>query len=416
MTTINYFLEVSVSLGLFYLLYFLLFRKDTFFQRNRFYLLGSALLSLLIPLLDFNAYQAPIALPVRMLDTVIVGVQQDIEFSFSDYFYPFAMLIYGIFASLMLLRFMLSIKKVMNYITTKKAIAKNGYHLINTEGERPTASFMQYLFWDNSVDLKPQDAHKILQHELTHIKEKHSYDLLFMEILQIAFWFHPLVYRYKKELQKQHEFIADASVINNENLNSYTQLIVQRLFTELNLNLVHSFNNSSLIKNRIEMIKRTKTPNFLKFKTVLAIPVIAILFMTYACDDSVSSMGNDEVIVKKEKNSSLNSDIDTEVYEVVDNAASPIEGMKSVYQHIGKNLEYPKSAKENGIEGKVYVQFIIEKNGSISEVKAVKGFDDDCNNAAVQVVKAMPNWTGATHKGKKVRQKMVIPIKFALDD
>ena len=487
MITTNYFFEVSIGFGIFYLLYFLLFRKDTFFKRNRFYLLGSAVLSLVIPLLDFSQYQAPVTLPVRMLEPVIIGTQENISPSLLEYLYPFTISVYCFFAFLMLVRFVLSIKKITNYIKEKKTIVKNNYHLINTEGERPTASFMNYLFWDNSVKLQPQDAHKILQHELTHIKDKHSYDLLFMEILQIVFWFLPLVYLYKKELQKQHEFIADASVMTSSAGNSYTQLIVQRLFTELNLNLVHSFNNSSLIKNRIAMLKRTKTPNFLKFKTLLAVPVAAILLMTYACDDTL--IEKEEIIIKENvplnadgttKTMTVNAsgdeneiidlefiDEDGEVHELhhfpnseennfsfegdegesvtierIDGKhkitinrddthtatnerielhtategemAIPVGGMAAFYGYVGEQLEYPKAAKENGITGKVFVEFTIKADGSISNTKVLKGIGGGCDEAALEIIRNMPKWTPATENGENVSQKMVIPIKFAI--
>ena len=82
--------------------------------------------------------------------------------------------------------------------------------------------------------------------------------------------------------------------------------------------------------------------------------------------------------------------------------------------YIAKSVVYPEKAKEDGVQGKVFVQFIVEKDGSVGEATVLRGISTECDEMALQVVKAMPNWKPATFKGKPVRSKFVLPINFVL--
>lgn len=103
-----------------------------------------------------------------------------------------------------------------------------------------------------------------------------------------------------------------------------------------------------------------------------------------------------------------------EVYTVVDENASPIGGMAAFYKHVASELNYPAHAVRMGVEGKVYVEFIINKDGSISDANVVRGIGGGCDEEAVRVVNNSPDWTPAKQNGKIVRQKYTIPITFKL--
>lgn len=116
---------------------------------------------------------------------------------------------------------------------------------------------------------------------------------------------------------------------------------------------------------------------------------------------------------KKEDNSD-------EIFLEVESFAEPEAGMVAFYQYIGKNLKYPKEARKAGIEGKVFVQFIVEKDGSFNEIEIVKGIDPDCDAESARLFVAYnedesaPKWKPATQRGKPVRQQLVIPLNFQL--
>jgi protein TonB len=106
--------------------------------------------------------------------------------------------------------------------------------------------------------------------------------------------------------------------------------------------------------------------------------------------------------------------VDDEVFVVVEEQAEFPGGLDSMYTYIVKNLKYPELAKEKGIEGRVFVNFIIEKDGSISNVKILRGIGGGCEEAAVEMVKNMPKWKPGKQRGKPVRFQFVLPIKFEL--
>ncbi len=106
--------------------------------------------------------------------------------------------------------------------------------------------------------------------------------------------------------------------------------------------------------------------------------------------------------------------VDDEVFVVVEEQAEFPGGMEAMYAYIGKNLKYPELAKEKGIEGRVFVQFVIEKDGSISNVKILRGIGGGCDEAAMEMVKNMPKWKPGKQGGNPVRFQFTLPIKFEL--
>jgi len=103
-----------------------------------------------------------------------------------------------------------------------------------------------------------------------------------------------------------------------------------------------------------------------------------------------------------------------QIFLVVEETAAPIGGMPAFYEYIGKKLKYPAQARRMGIEGKVFVEFVIERDGTITDVKAIKGIGAGCDEEAVRVVQSAPKWKAGKQRGKPVRQRMVLPIAFKL--
>ena len=103
-----------------------------------------------------------------------------------------------------------------------------------------------------------------------------------------------------------------------------------------------------------------------------------------------------------------------EIFTIVEEPASPKGGMPAFYKYVGEKVKYPAQARRMGIEGKVFVEFVIGRDGSISEVRAVKGIGAGCDEEAVRIVQGAPSWTPGKQRGKAVKQRMVLPITFKL--
>jgi protein TonB len=102
------------------------------------------------------------------------------------------------------------------------------------------------------------------------------------------------------------------------------------------------------------------------------------------------------------------------VFRIVEEQPSPVGGYSAFYEYIGKKLKYPAQARRMGIEGKVFIEFIVDKDGSITEVTVMKGIGGGCDEEALRVIKAAPKWKPGKQRGQPVKVKMVVPITFKL--
>jgi periplasmic protein TonB len=129
---------------------------------------------------------------------------------------------------------------------------------------------------------------------------------------------------------------------------------------------------------------------------------LAVIFMISVCSLNVNAQE------EKETNS---KDI---IFTVVEEEAEFIGGIDKLMEFLVKNLNYPQEAKEKGIEGKVIITFVVEKDGSIADLKLTNGIGYGCDEEAIRVVKLMPKWKPAKQRGKNVRQQFILPINFNL--
>ena len=103
-----------------------------------------------------------------------------------------------------------------------------------------------------------------------------------------------------------------------------------------------------------------------------------------------------------------------EIFIIVENQPEFPGGEQALYKFIRDNVKYPSLARETGIEGTVYIQFVVEPDGRVSNVKVVRSVGGGCDEEAVRVVKAMPKWKPGSQRGKNVRVSFTLPIKFSL--
>ncbi len=103
-----------------------------------------------------------------------------------------------------------------------------------------------------------------------------------------------------------------------------------------------------------------------------------------------------------------------EIFTVVEESAAPRGGMAAFYKYVGEKIKYPAQARRMGIEGRVFVEFVIQKDGSLSDVRAIKGIGAGCDEEAVRIIQSAPPWTPGKQRGKPVKQRYTLPIIFKL--
>lgn len=103
-----------------------------------------------------------------------------------------------------------------------------------------------------------------------------------------------------------------------------------------------------------------------------------------------------------------------EIFTIVEDQPTPTGGMQAFYKYVSDNLKYPAQARRMGIEGKVFVQFVVDRDGSLSEVQAIRGIGAGCDEEAVRVIQGAPKWNPGKQRGRPVRVRMILPITFKL--
>ena len=422
----EYLIQSLICLGCLYSFYWLLLRKETFFVINRIYLIISILLSVLIPLfkISFDTTQtAPIY--SAMLETVTYsgrGFSQTINNTIPAINY--IAIVYFTGAIILLIRFIFQIFQITTFIKKYGITYYKGKKVVYIRKKYSTFSFFNIIFINNE-NISEEKMDKIIAHENIHISQKHSIDVIFLEILCIFQWFNPFVWLYKHSIKEIHEYLADDGVLCQGYSKINYQNLLFALITGVRLNEITNNFNHSLIKKRFIMMTKSKSARRAKLKLLFVLPLTVILIFAFSVTASKSataqSKNSKEKNVKQEKKekplikvSETEKDQKEEVFLVVEKMPRYPGGEPARKKFFTENLKYPKQVKEKGIQGKVYVTFVVEKDGSITNVKILRGVDPLLDNEALRVVRSMPKWEPGTQRGKNVRVQFNIPIKFAL--
>lgn len=295
-----YLVKFILCSGLLLLAYRLLLKNKTTYQFNRAYLLMSLIFSLAVPFLSVRQ-TAPLFKPVRPFTERLEIAPTD-EAPIARAFYPqqasghlaivsplvktnYTLFIitglYGLVTLILLGRF------TRNIITIKLSVNKNEklrYRhawLVLIDEQLTPHTFLQYIFINRAEYMGKQVEHEVLDHELTHARQLHSADVIFVELLQIFLWFNPLIIFYRKAVQLNHEFIADAAVLKeNNNVPGYQHLLLEKIGYSTGLSLSSQFNYSVTKKRLIMMAKNTPKATRI-FVRLAIIPVMAFAFVLF---------------------------------------------------------------------------------------------------------------------------------------
>lgn len=430
----EYLLPIAIGLMVLWVAYRLLFTNSNRFQFNRFYLLSAMLFSLALPLIGLLMGQtAPQVIAIKenlfkgfMLNeitisygepTVVTLPEVEVATPTRIHFSLWQVLgvIYLIGVAVTALLFLFKIGKLVAMIIRSPKRKMDGYTMVFTHKEHGPYSFFRYAFFTDEK-VNPD----IIRHELSHISHHHSWDILMVELMKIFQWFNPFIYFYKRELQSLHEYIADDDVVaTGADKRNYMMLILQQCTA---VDFSDMSNNFSLIltKKRIKMITKHEKAKGFWWKLLATLPVLALLLIVNARASAQQVKKTDETVyefstkditdikIKKVDNDSI--------YQIVEQMPEFPGGIDKLATYISENIKYPEAAKEKGVSGRVFISFVIEKDGAVSNVEVARGIGKECDDEAVRVVKAMPKWKPGLMKGKPVRVNYMLPVNFKLDE
>lgn len=276
-----YIAQSSACLLLFYLFYRLVLHRERCFQYNRFYLLLTPLLSLLIPLLRIPVMVpepvAEVAWVYALPASAAVVVEAAPEKSLLSllHWHHALLLLYGLGVLIFLVQLFRQLHFVRTLLRAQQHLAFiwENCTVVPTRGRTPTFSFLRYIFWDDAQPVSETEKRQILQHERVHIRQRHSLDLLYLRGLHTILWFNPLLLLYQKALVDTHEYIADEQVVRTAGMQDYTSLVVRQLFRKMENPIGHFFSKSKTL-NRIAMMNRKAQPK--RWKLLLVLPLLAL--------------------------------------------------------------------------------------------------------------------------------------------
>ena len=273
---IQYILECMAFQLLFLIIYDLFLKHETFFQWNRVYLIGTFVLSLLLPWIKIEAFKTTVSSEyfvypeylwgMDMSEGVVVAPENSTSFDLSAteiIFYGGMLMAALLFAYKL---FQINRLKRQGEIRYFKDFTRVVVHNSNM-----AFSFFRSIFLGDQVLEKEHKS--IIQHELVHIEQRHTWDLLFFELMRIIGWFNPLVYVYQNRVSELHEFIADAKVAKTHKAEQY-QLLLSQVFRTQHISFINQFFKSSLVKKRIVMLQKSKSKRVWQLKYLLLVPLV----------------------------------------------------------------------------------------------------------------------------------------------
>ncbi|WP_296311139.1 M56 family metallopeptidase [Winogradskyella sp. UBA3174] len=296
----TYLFKFSACLAIFWLVYVLILERQKMHHIKRFYLLGAFAAALIIPLLTITHYVEPIVTTDFEISPLFIPIEPSfIETPIEEP--PFWNLetvlwfVYGLGALLFSLRFIKNLTNMYRRISNNENVVKDSFIYVLLKDYRIPHSFFKYLFFNKSIYESNAIPKEVQLHEETHAKQLHSLDIIIVELLQIVFWFHPLIYMLKHHIKLNHEFLADEAVLSKGiDTKNYQNILLQFSSNAQEHQLSSAINYSS-IKKRFTVMKTQTSKTRIWVSSLLLLPIIAILFFIFSTKEYVEKDNSDIV-------------------------------------------------------------------------------------------------------------------------
>lgn len=406
-----YLIKANVVLVVLFGFYQLISAGDTFFKWRRLSLLTVYVLSLLLPTIDLSVLVNETAPLGNILPRMAYNLPEVMVQPTRDAFdwHQLAVWLYGGVALVLLLRVFWQVVVVCRLVQRCERATLHGTAVCLLTGDYSPFSFFRWIFV-NPVNKTPSQVKQILTHEQTHVEQWHSVDALLAQLFVAAFWFNPVAWLMRLQVRNNLEYLADRAVISGGTDKKAYQYHLLAVAYRTNVATITNKFNVLPLKKRIKMMNKQTSNPLARFKYLLFVPLaIALLAM----NSSVIRANVQKKVVKTTK-TTKKADASNKVYEVVEQMPTFPGGDAALMKYLAENIKYPVSAQKAKEQGRVVVQFIVEKDGTVTGVKTVRSVTPALDAEAVRVIKAMPKWTPGKQGGQPVRVNYNVPVSFRL--
>ena len=429
---LTYLLKSTILLALLYGSFALLLSRETFHRFNRLALLSVLVASLVLPAVQLSlnmpaflnsllAADSPATIAIGEGTATIAGEGSPA----SEHPVPAltwmsvvkAVYFIGVLASFLvfavqLLRFWHEVK---GGLRTKD---EQGNTVIIRGGDFAPYSFFHYIIISAADYERLREP--ILAHEQAHIHLGHSWDLMILQLVTIVQWFNPFVYLLGLDLKAVHEYEADSAVLQlGIDAKTYQLLLVTKAVAGRLQTIGNNLSHHSL-KKRITMMHKKNSNRWLMTKGVILPILMAVAVVAFAKPkaEAVPPIPGEETTLSLDYNdiiatAPVNDDKD-KIYDTVEVMPEFPGGVEAMYKWLAEHLKYPAEAAKKKVQGRVMVQFVVEKDGTITQAEVKRSPDDLLSEEALRVVQLMPKWTPGKVGGKPVRTVFNLPISFRL--
>lgn len=422
-----YLLQVNLGIILFYALYKLICTRDTLFNSRRLILLLSLILPFIIPLIDIREWMETRESLVMLtnfdysttIPEIVVGTAGTEP---GNQVFVISEWIKNIYiAGILALSVRLIVQAISLYLIILRTPEKtvNGIRIKCMKDKSGPFSFFNWIFL-NPDNVKEEEISEILTHEMAHVRQRHSIDVIISELVNICCWINPFAWLMKREVRLNLEFLADRKVMDAGFATKSYQYHLLGLTYSHKYGLSNNFNFSHL-KQRIIMMNKKKTNGAGHIKYALfAIPAFALLLAgNISCSSEATKTDDVKENAATEKANEAEVIVQEpatkdEAFAVVEQMPEFPGGMKELMTYLKDNIKYPKAAQDKKVQGRVIVQFVVEKDGTPTEFNVVRSVDPDLDAEALRVLGGMPKWKPGMQKGQVVRVKYTVPVAFRL--
>lgn len=406
--------------GLFYLYYQLFLRDQRFHQFNRYYILVACLLALVFPFFSLGGLFSWGLWPDDFLyksQENVIGITvfpgSESSSGISDFHVgAFLFSVYLLGVTLKFLRLAKSylwLNKLQGLYTSEK-VGDIQFYL--TDLPSAPFSFFNRLYWNSAISLESKKGEQIFKHEVYHICHKHSFDILYLELIDVLFWFNPFNTLFRKEASIIHEYLADRAVLEDADPSEYAELLVMETISRKTTHLLIAFFSPN-IKRRINMIilKQPKRTGFISRFCAFPIALLFLAVIDFACRPQNS---NPEIIAPSDAVVRVPDSLQASFSKAEVEASFP-GGFPAWQRFLINSLVYPQAAVDKEAQGTVLMEFVVEKDGSITGLKALNDPGFGLTEEALRVMRLSGNWLPAKQHGKIVRSYRTQPITFRLE-
>ena len=292
---------------------------------------------------------------------------------------------------------------------------KNGISIVKIDRDTTPFSFFKFVFISRNYSDSP-GMKEMIAHETEHVRQGHSFDVMILELLTILQWFNPFLWLLKRSIRENHEFLADHGVLKPGVSSAAYRLLLLGSSFEQQPVIANNF-NYSLIKIRIKMMTQIKSSKTAALKLSLGIMATAALLMCFAFDKEDNIIQDNKSVNKQTEavsNPQKTNQTKDQVFVVVEQMPVFPGGEQALRELIGKEIIYPEDALKAGTQGKVFVTFVVNKEGKVINPKIARGVNPSLDKEALRVVGILPKWIPGKQRGKNVDVEYTVPINFAL--